>query len=338
MKLETWKPKAKSKLRTLKDLKNVLAGLLLIVLVIGSFKLGKIINEYIYWQQTKDIYTAALIKRPVDYSELKPFRNWKIPDIGELDAIGAISLVSGQNGTKVILEKNASQIRPIGSLSKLFTAFVVIKNYNLEEKTKISKRAVETEENTGQFREGETFTVKELLYSSLVESSNDAARALAEIMGEEKFVNLMNKTAKEAGLKYTHFIDPIGLDPDFPNQGYNYSTAKDLATFIDYLIKQSKEDPSINKIFEITRTPEHEIHLANGRKHHEAYATDKLLKKFPNIFAGKTGQTPKAKQCLLIVVPSPKNNDYIINVILGSNSRFSTMEKIINWLNKAFVW
>ena len=338
MKLETWKPKTKNKLKSLSNIKNILAGLLLLILVVGSFKLGKIVNEYLYWQSTKDIYTAAIAKNPIDYSSLKPFRNWRVMDIGTIDAIGAISMVSKDGKTKIIFEKNISQIRPIGSLTKLFTAFVAIENYDLNQKTKISKRAVETEEITGQFREGEVLTVKELLYSALVESSNDAARALAEIMGEQKFVSLMNKTAQEAGLKYTHFVDPIGLDPDYPDQGYNYSTAKDLASFINYLLLESKENPSLTEIFKIARTSEHEVVLANGKKHHKAYATVKLLNKFPNIFAGKTGQTPKAKQCLLVVIPAPSNNGYIINVVLGSNSRFPTMEKMINWLKQAFVW
>ncbi len=173
----------------------------------------------------------------------------------------------------------------------------------------------------------------------LVESSNDAARALAEIIGEKKFVGLMNSEIKKIGIKHTHFVDPIGLDPDFPNQAYNYSTADDLAKFVQYILEQAKTDAKIAKIFEITKNTEHMILLSNGNQHHKAQTTDKLLEEFPNIVGGKTGQTPKAKQCLLIILPQPKSEQgYLVSIILGSNNRFGEMKQIINWLEKGFIW
>ena len=58
--------------------------------------------------------------------------------------------------------------------------------------------------------------------------------------------------------------------------------------------------------------------------------TDQLLGEIPDIVCSKTGYTPQANGCLLLVINNPKNNDYIINVILGADDRFLEMKKIIN--------
>jgi len=244
----------------------------------------------------------------------------------------------GKKKNHVLFEINASKPLPIASLSKLLTAYVVLKNYSLEQKVSITQEIVNTEENKGQFRVGEQFTIEELLYSMLVESSNDAASALASIVGEKEFVKLINSEVDRIGLNYTHFVDPIGLDPDFPNQTYNYSTANDLALLTKYILEESKKDAKIAKLVEIIGTPEHSVVLANGIFHHRAITTNKLLDEFPDIIGAKTVQTPMAGQCFLVIMQKPKGDGYIINVILGSQSRFQEMKNIINWLNAAFVW
>ena len=337
MNLETWSPKAKFKFNLLPT-KNIVAGGLLLALILGSVALGRMANEYLYWKKTESIYTAAIASAPVDYSFLKPFRNWKMGELGGLNAKSAISLVTNSGNPRTIFDKSPDQIMPIASLTKLLTAYISLKNYELDQITAISQRAVETEENIGGFGMGEKFTVERLLHSILIESSNDAARALAEIMGEQRFVSLMNEEAEKIGLKHTHFIDPIGLDPDYPGEGYNYSTANDLAMLVKYILQEADKNPEVAKIFEITRKDEYDITLADERFHHKAVNTNKLLNEFPDTFGAKTGQTPIAGQCLLVIMPQPKNGGHVINIILGSSDRFKDMENIINWINSAFVW
>jgi len=339
MKLETWKPKTNFKFN-FQNAKYVLAFLVLVFLILGGVKLGKIINEYVYWQETKDVYTAALVNAPIDYSYMKPFRNWKVGELEDVQAQAVIALVVKTEGqeSRVVLEKNGSKMLHIASLSKLLTAYVALKNYDLEQKIIITKQIIDTEENKGQFRIGEEFTVQELLYSMLIESSNDAAKAIADVVGEKQFVGLMNSQAKEMGLNNTHFIDPIGLDPDFPGQGYNYSTVRDLAKMVEYILRESKKDSKIAKLFEIIGEREYTVSLSNGSNHHKALSTNKLFDEFPDMIGAKTGQTPIAGQCLLVIMPKPKGNGFVITIILNSNNRFKEMKKIINWLNQAFIW
>jgi D-alanyl-D-alanine carboxypeptidase len=339
MKLETWKIKTKPCLDFLKA-KHVLAFFIVVFLVLASIKLGQIINEYVYLNNLKDIYTASIVKNPIDYSFLKPFRNWNVNDLDDIDAKAAASLVTGEwNGkSQLIFGRNASKMLPIASLTKLLTAYVALKNYDLEQTTVITPEVVATEEAKGYLRVGEEFTVNELLHSMLIESSNDAAKAIADIMGEKEFVATMNAEAKRMGLNHSYFTDPIGFDPDFPYQTYNYSTAYDLALLAWHILNETKNDPKIAAIFEITRYNKYNISLASGLFHHLAENTNKLLDEFPDMLGGKTGQTPMAGQCLLVVIPKSKGEGYLINVILGSDNRFSEMKKIINWLGQAFVW
>jgi D-alanyl-D-alanine carboxypeptidase len=339
MKLETWKPKTKFKLDSV-NLKDALAVLIVILLVLGSFMLGKIANEYLYWKNTKEIYMAAVVKSPVDYSFLKPFRNWEVSNLEGIGATAAIALATeaeeGKN--QIIFEINASKLLPIASLTKILIAYIVSKDYDLEQEITITQEVVDTKGDEAQFKVGEKFIVRELLYSMLIESSNDAAKALADIMGEKQFVDLMNSQAKEMGLNNTHFINPTGLDPDFSYKGHSYSTVYDLAVMIRYILEASEKDPKIAKFFEITKIAEHEISLANGVFHHRALNTNELLDEFPEMIGAKTGETPLAGKCLLVIMPRPKGDGYVITIILNSNNRFEEMKKIINWLHKAYKW
>ena len=336
MKLETLKINSKA-LKT-KKAKMWISVILILFLVLSGIKFVYILNEYSYWKSTKDIYTAAMADKGINYSFLKPFRNWRVKGLEEIDALSAVSMVVNSHNEKIVFEKNSDAILPIASLSKIMTAYVALKNYELSDSIVITQKIVQTEENKGNFNIGEQLTVEELLASALIESSNDAAMAIAEIMGENKFVFLMNQEAKALGLEHTYFTDPIGLDPDNGIGGYNYSTAKELALLMKHILEKSGDDPKIANIIEIMRKQEYDITLANGNFHHKAISTNKILDEFPDMLGAKTGQTPKAKQCFLVILPKPKGNGYLINVVLGSNDRFKEMKTIINWLEKAFVW
>ena len=336
MKLETWKIKTKTGSDFFR-LKNILALLVLVLLVGGSFFLGRAANDYIYWKNTQDVYTAAV--NPADYSFLKPYRNWKVGHLEDISAAAAVSMAVNGGDSYIVFEKNASSQVLVASLTKLLTAYVALKNYEFDQTIVITQKIVNTEEVKGGFRVGEEITVENLLYSMLIESSNDAAMALAEIMGEKKFVGLMNAEAIGIGLEQSHFVDPIGFDPDITYQRYNYSTAKDLALLSRHILKEAKGDPKVSKLFEITKTQKQDIFLANGNFHHQALSTNLLLDEFPNLIGAKTGQTPMAGQCFLLITPQPRQaKGYLVNVILDSNNRFEEMEKLINWTDKAFVW
>lgn len=283
--------------------------------------LEKNLGNFFYWQEMP-AQTSQLV--------LKLSRAKNISGL-EIEAKSAISvLVDTAGAEKVLFGKESNKKMPLASLSKLMATLIVLENYEPDDVVKISQNAAQVPESEKtRLRAGEKFLVKDLVYLMLVESNNISTVALAELIGEGKFVELMNIKAKELQLFNTFFANPTGLDS--PGR-MNYSTAKDLAKFSKYL---SENYPSI---WEVLSIPEFNLSLANGDFHHQVVNTNQLLGEIPSIVGGKTGETPRAGGCLLEVTEAPKGKGYIINVILNSPYRFGEMEKLINWLKSAYQW
>ena len=132
------------------------------------------------------------------------------------------------------------------------------------------------------------------------------------------------------GLNNTSFINPTGLDPDSPSEEENVSSAEDLAILTEYILKKYP------RVFEITNKISYEVLTPTGTSHHFIEKnTNELLADFPQIIGGKTGWTPLAQGCLLVVLKNPRNKDsYFINIVLGSKDRFADMKKIMKEVNK----
>lgn len=257
---------------------------------------------------------------------LLPSRNWQVEDL-KIDAEAAISVETDLLAQKkVLFKKDETKILPIASLSKLMTALVVLENYNLSRPAVISEIAVSQEGEQGDLKTGQSLSIKNLLYIMLIESSNDAAYSLSGIMGQDKFIALMNREAKDIGLINTYFADSSGLNDS------SYSTAKDLVELAEYLLNKYP------LVWEIIGLKEYDLYLDNNEFHHKLINTNKLLGEIPEVIGGKTGFTKVAKGTFLVVEKSPQEGNYLIHVVLGSADRLEEMKKIINWLNVAYEW
>jgi len=258
--------------------------------------------------------TLVLFK---DSENILPKRNWTVPFL-ELQAQAALAIKT--DGSRVYYNKNIEARRSVASLTKLMTAIIVLENYNLDEVIKIPLGAVRREGARGDLKPDESITTRSLLNIMLIDSSNDAAFALAKQKAD--FVSLMNKKAKELGLANTHFSNPDGLD-----EPGNYSSALDIEKIFSYLINKYPE------AFEILKTKNMLVYSADGKTEHRLKNTNELLGKVNEVVAGKTGYTDEAGGSLILLV---ENN--IITVVLGSPDRFSESEKLINWLRAAYIW
>lgn len=253
-----------------------------------------------------------------------PIRNWNI----EEPKLSAKSFyVIEVNSGKVLAQREPEQTRPIASLSKLMTALVIIERANLKDEITISKNAVDTYGEMGNLVADEKMTIESLLYAMLIESSNDAAVALSESAsgGDGQFVGFMNQKAAQLALKNTHFVDASGLGIE------NVSTAKELVKIMQQVIKY----PILENIM---KTQEIDILSADGKHNHHLTNTDKLLSKYPEIIAGKTGYIDESGNCIIVAVSAPNGKGTIINVILDSQDRIGEMDKLIQWEKEAFLW
>jgi len=211
-----------------------------------------------------------------------------------LTASAAISTEVNFHGPdKILFAKGIKKKLPIASLTKLMTAVVAVDNYDLSD-------------------------VSDLLHMMIIGSCNKSALALSERIGEEKFVGLMNQKAKEIGMLDTYFVEPAGLSEN------NYSTAEDLVVLVKYILADAKYSEIIN----ISREEEFYLESVGTFKN-----TNQLLAELPDIIGGKTGFTEEAKGCLILITYNGKSNDYIIDIVLGSDDRFLEMKKIINYIN-----
>lgn len=293
-------------------------------------------ENFLYWYRvSKDPYVlSANLKQATLEREVEKARERNRPDAEEVNigARSALSVVIENGKQKILFEKDSQKKYPIASLTKLITALVVfdLKDaYNLNDKVMISQEAVnqEGESKFMPLAAGEEFSVKNLLHIALLESSNDAAYALSQAVGIDRFVELMNEKAQEIGLDNTFFANPTGLDPDDIKAPTNYSTARDIAKLARYILENEPV------IFEITSLRSWEVVDEKDRvRYFIPENTNKLIDEFSGIIGGKTGWTPWAKGCLLVLLKD-SDNRYYINVVMGSDNRFGEMKEIIQKIN-----
>jgi len=264
------------------------------------------------------------------YLPSAPLRDWRTE---EPEIKAKTALIYDTTHQTILYKKNdILESQPIASITKLMTALVAVQNSNLNSLIKVSKEAVQTEGEMGGLVAGEELTIKSLLFALLLESSNDAAIALAQNIpfptgdsSVQKFVELMNKKTKELNLKKTAFADPSGLDPQ------NYSSAWDINLMMQEILKD-------NTLKEILQTREADIHSVDGHFNHHLISTNKLLGIVPEIIGGKTGYIEEAGNCMTAAFNSPSNEGDIITVVIDSPDRIAETKTLFEWTKKAYLW
>ena len=221
---------------------------------------------------------------------------------GNLYALSAV-LMDAESG-RILYEKEGNVIRPMASTTKIMTCIIALEYGDLNSLVEVSKYAASMPDVQMNIKKGQIFTLKDLLYSLMLESHNDSAVAIAECVGGtvEEFAALMNEKAREIGCMNTYFITPNGLDASVgagDDIRTHSTTAVDLAKIMRYCMG--------NKEFlEITQTYEYiffdkEIddngNVVDGRKAYKVINRNTLLKNMKGIITGKTGFTNDAGYC-----------------------------------------
>lgn len=267
------------------------------------------------------IYAKIIEKNPPIFLSAQISQNYIKDRPLRISAQSAILVKIDSDKEEILYEKNSDRKTEIASLAKLMTGIIVSEFYQSDSKIKISEKAIAQPEEKGKLLANETLKVKDLLRIMLMESSNDAAYALAETIGVKGFTDLMNLKAKDMGLENTYFYNFTGLDE---GKFTNYSTTKDLVKIGKYLLKKPE-------ILEMLGEKEYILYLEDGKFHHILYNTNELLKEIPEIIAGKTGTTPKAEECLFLILKNKKSESFFINVILNSKDRFRDAREILKY-------
>lgn len=205
---------------------------------------------------------------------------------------------------RVLFEKKGDAVLPMASTTKIMTCIITLENGNLEDYAQVSDYAASMPKVRLSVQKGERYRLRDLLYSLMLESHNDAAVVIAEHIGGsvEGFAEMMNKKAEEIGCKQTCFLTPNGLDAQkeiLTKEGekktvMHATTAKDLALIMSYCIKKS---PQKEEFLKITGTPSYNFSNEKGTRNFSCNNHNAFLNMMEGAVSGKTGFTGKAGYC-----------------------------------------
>ena len=203
-------------------------------------------------------------------------------------------LMDAETG-RILFGKNKDAQMPMASTTKIMTCILALENGNLSDKAEVSSTASAQPEVKLGMTQGQTFYLKDLLYSLMLESHNDSAVAVAEcIAGNvDKFADSMNEKAEQLGCSSTYFITPNGLDGQDEN-GIHHTTAEDLAKIMKYCIMES---PQKETFLEITQADTYTFTDCKGEKSYTCVNHNTFLKMMDGALSGKTGFTGDAGYC-----------------------------------------
>lgn len=262
---------------------------------------------------------------PIGFAQSEKKDTDTVPKLAE-QASSAI-VIEQDTGT-VLFDKNPNEKLPPASMTKVMTMLLIMEQIEkgklkLDDKVRTSDYAASMGGSQIFLEPGEEMTVNEMLKGIAIASGNDASVAVAEhIAGsEEGFVSMMNKKAKDLGLKNTRFQNPTGLPAE-----NHYSTAYDMAVMARELMKY----PLIRKY-----TGKYEDYLREDTdKRFWLVNTNKLVRFYPGVDGVKTGFTNEAKYCL--TASAEKNGMRVISVVMGAPTSKERNMQVTKLLDYAF--
>ncbi len=231
-----------------------------------------------------------------------------------------------------LYSKNCDRQLYPASITKIMTCLLVLENADLDGVMTCSPIVYELDENASNtgLSEGEQMTIRDALYTLMLESANDTANALAEYVGGsmEGFAQMMNDKAASLGCTGTHFSNPSGLHADD-----HYTTAHDMALIAQACYANEGfrtlcgtveyEIPPTNMYEETRYLSNHHQMLKMDSEYYTSWCT-----------GGKTGFTQMAWNTL--VTYGEKDGRRLVCVLMHGNGADQNYLETIDLLNYGF--
>lgn len=276
-------------------------------------------------EDAKKVFDHAKVGMPIlvyekDFAKDNFVYSVKQPEISAKEY-----LVADLKSDFAILSKNAGEQAPIASVTKLMTGLVAAEYINLDSNITITSDMI-VPTSKPRLKAGETYSVYNLLFPMLTESSNEAARTVASKLGPKYFVRLMNDKAISAGMKSSTFADPAGSDAG------NVSTPEDLFALLKYLYN--------NRSFILK--------ITSGDVGPSAYGDTVFTRlqnfnKIPNatygkFIGGKIGKTTAAGETYVGVFEFEVKGEVrpIAFIVLGSSDVYKDMESLLTYVASTY--
>jgi len=260
------------------------------------------------------------------------------PETTELSMKYAI-LMEAESGS-VLFEKNSTDEAYPASTTKIMTCILALENGDLDEMVTVGEevwRGFSSQSSLMKLSEGETISLRDLLYGLMLVSGNDAAAAIAVHIGGSisGFADMMNAKAAEIGMTGSHFMNPHGVHKE---ESHNVVTARDMAILTRYCLVESPKSGDFRAIVgsrshdvDPTNRDKDGYHLENTNKLvHTKEGKDSM--EYKGAIGVKTGDTPAAKRCL--VAAAERNDTTLIAVLLydeDNDNRFRVAADLFDY-------
>jgi len=232
----------------------------------------------------------------------------------EVELTSRAMLVEYLNQNTQVAQINSTRRWPIASITKLITAIAATENINPELAITLTDKNLKAEGDVGKFKSNETYKASDLIKAMLLLSNNDAAEALSESYGQEKFLTLMKEKVKEIGMGETNIYEPTGLSTK------NQSTPQDIVKLMRYLYNYHPE------ILKITSLPKVIVYEANS-KTRRAFSNINKFAGQTNFIGGKTVFIEDSGENLVSLFNV--RGQPVVIVVFGSTDRFKETKQIL---------
>lgn len=226
----------------------------------------------------------------------------------------------------VIFEKNADEKREVASITKLMTALLVLEaldrgDVKLADQVQVSQNAAAMKGSQALLDANATYSLEDLLRTTIMASANDSAVALSEYLcgSEEAFVVRMNARAQELGMTNTNYVNCTG----YPQDG-QYTTARDVCTLCCEVAKHPQYMTYSSVWIDKLTHP--------GGRVTDMTNTNRLVRFYQGCDGFKTGSTDAAKYCL--AATAEKNGMRLVAIVLGtpvSQTRFDECRAMMDY-------
>lgn len=262
---------------------------------------------------------AIRTRRPIDLAAGGRTRD-------SLDLNANAAFVFDPANAEVLLSKNAEDVMPIASITKLMTAVVVVEaGQDMDEVLTVTDEDIDRIKHTSsRLPIGASLTRANMLHIALMSSENRAASALGRHFpgGRDAFVAAMNAKARALGMTHTRYVEPTGLSSQ------NVSTANDLAK----LVVAAHAYPLIRRY-----STNREYTVAPGGRTLQYRNSNRLVASSSwDILLQKTGYIAEAGRCL--VMNAVIDGRSIVMVFLDAKGKFSRAAdagRVRQWLEKS---
>ncbi|MEK7212500.1 MAG: L,D-transpeptidase family protein, partial [Patescibacteria group bacterium] len=239
--------------------------------------------------------------------------------------VGAESfLIADLNNNFVVAEKWPDAVLPIASITKLLTATTALEYMNIEGLLPVGPESI-VPTSVPRLKAGQSLALYDLLMPLLMESSNEAAEVMANFMGRERFVELVNEKAKAFGMENTVLADASGRANE------NVASAQDLFRLAKHLY--------FNRRFVLNITAGKLDGKVYGESVFRNLKNLNLLAEDPDFVGGKIGKSGAAGEAMLSVFELSLRGEKrpVAIIVLRSPDVYGDVSEILNWLRANFT-